>query len=82
MVDVWETDSKGSYDVQSSGHDGPDGGAVVQSGKRVQFRFQAIVPVPYPIPNDGPVGKLLKKLNRPSHFYFMFDKPGYGRLIK
>ncbi|KAJ4249065.1 hypothetical protein NW762_012397 [Fusarium torreyae] len=84
-VDVWETDSKGFYDVQYSDHDGPDGRAVVQSDKNGEFHFKAIVPVPYPIPNDGPVGKLLGKLHRhpyrPSHFHFMFDKQGYDRLI-
>jgi len=43
------------------------------------------VPVPYPIPSDGPVGKLLKKLGRhcfrPSHVHFMFEKEGYDHLI-
>ena len=43
------------------------------------------MPVPYPIPNDGPVGRLLGKLKRhpyrPSHMHFMFKKPGYDRLI-
>lgn len=49
------------------------------------FWFNAIVPVPYPIPHDGPVGQLLKKLKRhpyrPSHMHFMFEKPGYDNLI-
>ncbi|EEU35456.1 uncharacterized protein NECHADRAFT_51181 [Fusarium vanettenii 77-13-4] len=84
-VDVWETDSKGFYDVQYPDHDGPDGRAVVRSDEDGAFFFKAIVPVPYPIPSDGPVGKLLKKLHRhpyrPSHFHFLFDKPGYDRLI-
>ncbi|KAH7160432.1 Intradiol ring-cleavage dioxygenase [Dactylonectria estremocensis] len=84
-VDVWETDSKGFYDVQYADHDGPDGRAIVRSDETGLFFFKGIVPVPYPIPSDGPVGKLLKKLHRhpyrPSHFHFMFDKLGYDRLI-
>ncbi|KAJ3539942.1 hypothetical protein NM208_g278 [Fusarium decemcellulare] len=84
-VDVWETDSKGFYDVQYADRNGPDGRAIVRSDQEGSFFFNAIVPVPYPIPSDGPVGKLLKKLHRhpyrPSHFHFMFDKPGYDRLI-
>jgi protocatechuate 3,4-dioxygenase beta subunit len=84
-VDVWETDSKGFYDVQYAGYDGPDGRAVVHSDPTGTISFQAIVPVPYPIPSDGPVGKLLKVFKRhpyrPSHFHFMFFKPGYDRLI-
>lgn len=84
-VDVWETDSKGFYDVQYADRKGPDGRAVVESDEHGEFYFKAIVPVPYPIPHDGPVGKLLQKLKRhpyrPSHFHFMFEKIGYDRLI-
>ncbi|THY87788.1 aromatic compound dioxygenase [Aureobasidium pullulans] len=84
-VDVWETDSKGFYDVQHADRNGPDGRAVLTSDSAGNFWFKAILPVPYPIPHDGPVGGLLKKLNRhpyrPSHMHFMFDKSGYDPLI-
>ncbi|KAH7074058.1 Intradiol ring-cleavage dioxygenase [Paraphoma chrysanthemicola] len=83
-IDVWETDSKGFYDVQHADRDGPDGRAVLTSDESGDFWFKAIVPVPYPIPHDGPVGKLLKVLNRhpyrPSHMHFMFKKDGYDPL--
>ncbi|KAK3677826.1 hypothetical protein LTR37_021522, partial [Vermiconidia calcicola] len=84
-IDIWETDSKGFYDVQYAGREGPDQRAVMHSDKEGVFWFKAIVPVPYPIPHDGPVGKLLKMLKRhcyrPSHMHFMFEKPGYDHLI-
>lgn len=84
-IDIWETDSKGFYDVQYPGRDGPDQRAVMRSDENGLFWFKAIVPVPYPIPHDGPVGKLLKLLKRhcyrPSHMHFMFEKPGYDHLI-
>ncbi len=84
-IDVWETDSKGFYDVQHQDRSGPDGRAVLTSDEQGNFWFKAIVPVPYPIPHDGPVGKLLKALNRhpyrPSHMHFMFKKDGYDPLI-
>lgn len=84
-IDVWETDSKGFYDVQYAERDGPDGRAVLRSDKNGDFWFKGIVPVPYPIPHDGPVGKLLVKLHRhpyrPSHMHFMFEKPGFDHLI-
>jgi protocatechuate 3,4-dioxygenase beta subunit len=84
-IDVWETDSKGFYDVQHADRNGPDGRAVLKSDEQGDFWFKAIVPVPYPIPHDGPVGKLLKVLGRhpyrPSHMHFMFKKDGYDPLI-
>ena len=84
-IDIWETDSAGFYDVQHADRDGPDGRCVMRSDKDGVFWFKAIVPVPYPIPHDGPVGKLLKKLHRhpyrPAHMHFMFEKKGYDHLI-
>jgi protocatechuate 3,4-dioxygenase beta subunit len=85
VIDIWETDSKGFYDVQHADRDGPDSRVVLKSDKEGVFWFKAIKPVPYPIPHDGPVGKLLLKLHRhpwrPSHMHFMFAKPGYDHLI-
>lgn len=85
QVDVWETDSKGFYDVQYAGRDGCDGRAIVTSNEEGKFWFKAIVPVPYPIPHDGPVGILLRAMKRhayrPSHMHFMFKKDGYDPLI-
>ncbi|KAK5734461.1 hypothetical protein LTR17_008962 [Elasticomyces elasticus] len=84
-IDIWETDSKGFYDVQYPGREGPDQRAVMHSDKEGVFWFKAIVPVPYPIPHDGPVGKLLVQLKRhcyrPSHMHFMFEKGGFDHLI-
>ncbi|KAJ5627687.1 hypothetical protein N7490_009915 [Penicillium lividum] len=84
-IDIWETDSTGHYDVQYAGRDEPDGRCIMRSDKNGVFWFKAITPVPYPIPHDGPVGRLLKKLHRhpyrPSHMHFMFEKEGYDHLI-
>lgn len=84
-IDIWETDSKGFYDVQYPGREGPDQRAVMHSDREGIFWFKAITPVPYPIPSDGPVGKLLVQLRRhcfrPSHMHFMFEKSGYDHLI-
>jgi hypothetical protein len=53
-IDVWETDSHGSYDVQYEHYSGekPDGRAVLRSDDEGVFWYKAIVPVPYSIP-DG-----------------------------
>jgi len=84
-IDIWETDSTGHYDVQYAGREGPDGRCIMRSNKEGIFWFHAITPVPYPIPHDGPVGRLLKKLHRhpfrPAHMHFMFEKEGYDHLV-
>jgi protocatechuate 3,4-dioxygenase beta subunit len=84
-IDIWETDSTGHYDVQHTEQSSPDGRCVMYSDKEGIFWFKAIKPVPYPIPDDGPVGNLLKRLHRhpyrPSHMHFMFEKAGYDNLI-
>lgn len=65
-VDIWETDSTGHYDVQRPEvyGGGPDNRCLMTSDKEGKFWFKGIVPVSYPIPHDGPVGKLLAKLGR------------------
>ncbi|KAK3681249.1 Intradiol ring-cleavage dioxygenase [Podospora appendiculata] len=84
MVDIWETDSGGFYDVQHADKDGPDGRCAMRSGEDGVFWFKAIKPVSYPIPHDGPVGKFLMGVHRhpyrPAHMHFMFDKPGFDKL--
>ncbi|KAK2747744.1 hypothetical protein FQN57_001774 [Myotisia sp. PD_48] len=84
-VDIWETDSSGHYDVQYADRAAPDGRAVMHTDKEGGFWFKAIKPVSYPIPHDGPVGKLLRMLRRhpyrPAHMHFMFAKDGYDHLI-
>lgn len=84
-IDVWEADSTGHYDVQYSDYKRPEGRGIIHSDRNGRFWFKAITPVPYPIPHDGPVGKLLQKLKRhpyrPSHMHFMFEKEGYDHLI-
>lgn len=84
-IDIWETDSNGFYDVQYDNRERPDGRCIMSSDKDGQFWFNAIVPVSYPIPYDGPVGVLLKRLSRhpyrPAHMHFMFEKTGYAHLI-
>ncbi|KAI1080520.1 dioxygenase [Whalleya microplaca] len=84
-IDIWETDSSGHYDVQHSIREEPSERCVMISDNEGKFWFSGIKPVSYPIPHDGPVGKLLERLNRhcwrPAHLHFMFQKEGWDHLI-
>ena len=58
LIDVWEADEDGFYDVQYEG-ERTAGRAQLRSGPQGEYRFWSVLPTPYPIPYDGPVGDLL-----------------------
>lgn len=84
-IDIWETDSSGHYDVQHSDRGEPSERCILVSDEQGRFWFKGIKPVSYPIPHDGPVGKLLVLLGRhcyrPAHVHFMFEKAGWDHFI-
>lgn len=84
-IEVWQADEAGFYDVQKENLDAYHGRAVLQGDSEGSYHFKTIVPECYPIPHDGPVGKMLQALNRhpwrPAHLHFMITAPGYERLV-
>jgi catechol 1,2-dioxygenase len=81
-VDVWQANAEGFYDVQQPGVQ-PElnlRGLFTADGDG-QFWFRTIVPRYYPIPSDGPVGKLLAATGRhpyrPAHIHFIVSAPGH-----
>jgi len=88
VIDVWQSDEDGLYDVQQPAADGepePRARAQLRSDADGRFAFRSVLPEHYPIPHDGPVGELLSALGRhpwrPAHVHFMIEAPGYERLI-
>ena len=84
-IDVWQADADGFYDVQYEGNDHALGRGRLQSRPDGSFNFRSVTAESYPIPYDGPVGKMLEALGRhpwrPAHLHFMIEAPGYERLI-
>ena len=84
-VDVWQADAEGLYDVQRAGLDAAAGRGVFRTDATGALHFRAVMPVAYPIPTDGPVGRLLSTTGRhpwrPAHVHFMIKAPGYETLI-
>ncbi len=84
-IAVWQSDDEGFYDVQRADLDRRQARGNLRSRPDGSFRFKTIVAAPYPIPHDGPVGKLLGALGRhpwrPAHLHFMIKAPGYESLI-
>jgi hydroxyquinol 1,2-dioxygenase len=84
-IDVWQADDDGLYDVQKPDLNQAQARGTLHSNEQGQYYFRTVVAEPYPIPTDGPVGKLLDATNRPSmrpaHLHFMIQAPGYETLI-
>jgi maleylacetate reductase len=85
VVDVWQSNDDGLYDVQLPDVDGPVLRARFTSNGDGAVRFWSIVPSEYPIPDDGPVGEMLAATGRhpwrAPHLHFMISAPGYRRLV-
>ena len=83
-IDVWEADDDGLYDVQYA-DDRTAARGHLFSGEDGSYRFWAITPTPYSIPDDGPVGKMLEATSRspmrPAHLHFMVQAGGYRTLV-
>jgi len=80
-LDLWSTDGEGAYDVQLG-----DGNTLRARGKiktdgEGRYAFWTIKPVGYPIPTDGPVGKMLLGMGRhpyrPAHTHMIVTAPGH-----
>ncbi len=85
LVDVWQADAGGHYDVQHAGLDHAENRGTLRTGPDGGLHFRSVVAVAYPIPVDGPVGDLLRATRRhpwrPAHLHFKIEAPGYERLI-
>lgn len=86
LLDVWQTNDDGFYDVQQKGVQ-PDWNlrGVFTTDEAGGYRFRSVKPRYYPIPDDGPVGKMLAALgrhpNRAAHIHFIVTAPGYDPVI-
>lgn len=85
-LDVWQANDDGYYDVQQ-----PDAQpkwnlrGIFETDEDGRYWFQSVKPRFYPIPDDGPVGKMLRNLGRhpyrPAHLHFIVNAPGYEQAV-
>ena len=85
-IDVWQANDEGFYDVQQKGLQ-PDFNlrGVFRTGADGRYWFKGVKPKFYPIPDDGPVGKMLAALGRhpyrPAHLHYILEAAGHDRLV-
>ncbi|WP_405719462.1 6-chlorohydroxyquinol-1,2-dioxygenase [Streptomyces sp. NBC_01537] len=82
LVDVWQCNEQGFYDVQQPDVQPPGNGrGLFTADDAGTFRFRTVVPSHYPIPTDGPVGDLLRASERhpyrPAHIHFIAGAAGH-----
>ncbi|MFI5896251.1 intradiol ring-cleavage dioxygenase [Actinoplanes sp. NPDC051513] len=82
VVDVWQANEDGFYDVQQPGIQPPGNlRGLFRTDAEGRFWFRSVVPRYYPIPDDGPVGQLLQATSRhpyrPAHLHFIVEALGY-----
>ena len=85
LINVWQADADGNYDVQYAHLAHPQARGILNADADGKFHFKTILAEAYPIPSDGPVGKMLAATKnhpwRPAHLHFMIEAAGYERLI-
>jgi hydroxyquinol 1,2-dioxygenase len=86
VIDVWHSDDRGLYDVQDNFEEsGPWGRAVLTTGANGEYNFWSVLPVDYPIPQDGTAIRMLRATTgrswRPAHLHFRIQAPGHRPLI-
>jgi hydroxyquinol 1,2-dioxygenase len=85
LVDVWQADEAGFYDSQYVDNDQMRARGKLRTDEQGRLYFKTILPVPYPIPSDGPVGVMLAATGRhpwrPAHIHFMIEAAGYEKLV-
>jgi hydroxyquinol 1,2-dioxygenase len=83
-VDVWSGDGEGVYDMQKEGDAGMQLRARFHTDADGRYHFWSIKPTFYPVPDDGPVGAMLRAMgrhpNRPGHIHMKVYADGHAPL--
>lgn len=84
-INVWHTAPNGLYEQQDSLQPDMNLRGRFTTDSLGRFSFYCLRPVPYPIPDDGPAGRLLGLLDRgpfrPAHIHFLVEAEGHKTLV-
>jgi hydroxyquinol 1,2-dioxygenase len=81
LIDMWQADAEGFYDVQRPDLDGTRLRGKFHTDAQGRFWFWTVKPTSYPVPTDGPVGQMLLSMGRhpyrPAHIHTIVSAPGF-----
>ena len=84
LLDVWSGDGDGKYDVQLSEEPTMKARGRFRTDGEGRYWFWSIMPSYYPVPDDGPVGDMMRATNRsiyrPGHMHMQVSAPGHVML--
>jgi hydroxyquinol 1,2-dioxygenase len=85
LLDVWSGDGEGLYDMQMPGETEMLCRGRFRTDAEGRYWFRSIRPTYYPVPVDGPVGRMLGKMgrhpNRPGHIHMIVSAPGHETVV-
>ncbi|KAK0387825.1 hypothetical protein NLU13_4070 [Sarocladium strictum] len=83
-VDLWQASTNGLYEQQDDNQAEHNLRGKFVTDSNGEYSLYCLRPTPYPIPNDGPSGKLLSLLDRhewrPAHIHLIVLAEGYKGL--
>jgi hydroxyquinol 1,2-dioxygenase len=81
LLDVWQAQSSGLYDSQDESLNELHMRGKFRTDAEGRYLVRTVRPVHYPIPSDGPVGRMLRATGRhpwrPAHIHFVVSAKGY-----
>jgi catechol 1,2-dioxygenase len=85
VVDIWQAATNGLYENQDENQPDYNLRGRFRTDENGTFEIVALMPTAYPVPTDGPVGKLLDVAKRPpmrpAHIHFIVTAPGHETLV-
>jgi hydroxyquinol 1,2-dioxygenase len=81
LLDIWSGNGDGYYDMQLAEESGMKARGRIRTDAEGRYWFRSIRPTFYPVPTDGPVGQMLRKMGRhpyrPGHIHMIVSADGY-----
>jgi protocatechuate 3,4-dioxygenase beta subunit len=85
VLDIWQTGPNGGYDIWDERQPEMNFRGKVRVEESGAYEFQTMLPRPYTVPTQGPVGRYLEAMGqhpwRPAHIHFKVTAPGHRRLV-
>ena len=85
VIELWQTAENGLYSNQDGAQPEYNLRASIKVRDDGAYALTTVRPSPYSVPDDGPVGELLRATGRhawrPSHLHFIIKAPGYRSLV-